>query len=83
MYYDLIVIHLVIAYAHELHYKHHTKMKMNKFHFNKHKLETWQCDLLILCGLHSMHHVLSFLYVILGFLVLTLNKINRNSETIK
>ena len=40
MYYDLIVIHLVIAYAHELHYKHHTKMKMNKFHFNKHKLET-------------------------------------------
>ena len=36
-YYDLIIIHLVIAPAHGLHCKHHTRMTMNKFHFNEHK----------------------------------------------
>ena len=37
MYYNIIIIHLVIAYAHGLHYKHHTRMTMNKFCFNEHK----------------------------------------------
>ena len=39
MYYDLFIIYLVIVYAHGLHYKYHTRMIMNKFHFNKHKQE--------------------------------------------
>ena len=34
LYYDLITIQLVIAYAHGLHC-HHTKMKMNKSSFQK------------------------------------------------
>ena len=47
MYYDLIIIHLVIIYAYELHCKHHIGMKMNKFNFNEHKKDTWKCDWLI------------------------------------
>ena len=47
MYYDIIIIHLVIAYAHGLHYKYHTQIKMNKYHFNEHKQNTWKCDWLI------------------------------------
>ena len=47
MYYDLIIIHLVIAYAYGLHCKHHTGMTMNKFYFNEHKQDTWKCDCLI------------------------------------
>ena len=47
MYYDLIIIQLVIAYAHGLHYKHHIGMTMDKFHFNKHKQDIWECDWLI------------------------------------
>ena len=38
---------LVIAYAHGPHYKHHTIITMNKFHFNKHKQDTWKYDWLI------------------------------------
>ena len=26
LYYDLIIIHMIIAYVHELYYKHHTRM---------------------------------------------------------
>ena len=47
LYYDLIIIHVVIVYAYELHCKHHTRMTMNKFHFNEHKQDTWKCDWLI------------------------------------
>ena len=47
MYFDLIIIHLVITYAHELHCQHHTLMIMNKFYFNEHKRDTWKCDWLI------------------------------------
>ena len=47
MHYDLIIIHLVIAYAHGLHCKHHTRMTMNKFHFNELKQDKWKCDWLI------------------------------------
>ena len=36
MYIDLIIIHLVIAYAHVLHCKYHKIMIMKKFHFNEH-----------------------------------------------
>ena len=36
-----------IAHAHGLHCKHHTRMTMNKFHFNEHKQDTWKCDWLI------------------------------------
>ena len=44
MYYDIIIIHLVIAYAHELHCKHHTRMIMNKVNFNEHRHDIWKCD---------------------------------------
>ena len=47
MYYDLIIIDLVIVRAHELHCKHHTRMTINKINFNKLKQDTWKCDWLI------------------------------------
>ena len=47
MYYNIIIIHLIIAYAHGFYYKHHTRMKLNKFHFNEHKKDRWKCDWLI------------------------------------
>ena len=33
LYDDLIIIHLIIAYVHGLHCKHHTRMTMNKSSF--------------------------------------------------
>ena len=33
VYYDLIIIHLIIVYVHGLHCKYHTRMKMNKSSF--------------------------------------------------
>ena len=35
--YDHIIVQYVIAYGHGLHYKHYTRMKMSKFHFNEKK----------------------------------------------
>ena len=40
MYYDLIIIHLVSAYARGLKYKHHKKMIINKIYFNEYKQDT-------------------------------------------
>ena len=40
MSYDLIIMYLVIAYAHKLYYKNDNK----KFHFNEYKRDTWKCD---------------------------------------
>ena len=36
-FYTLIIIHLVIIYAHALHYKHHIKMTKKNFYFNKYE----------------------------------------------
>ena len=41
------MIHLVIAHTNGLHGKHHTRMTMNKFHFNEHKQDTRKCDWLV------------------------------------
>ena len=42
--YSLIIIQLVIAYAHGFYYKHHKKVLMTKFYFNKHKWDTWNSN---------------------------------------
>ena len=42
LYYDIILIHLVIAYAHGLHCKHHIRMTIDKFHFDEYKWDIWK-----------------------------------------
>ena len=41
------MIHLVITNVHMLHYRHDTRMTMNKFYFNEDKQYVWECDWLI------------------------------------
>ena len=52
LYYDLIIIYLVIAYAHGIHYKHLTRIIINKFYFNIN--ETCKCNLAHRLG--NIHH---------------------------
>ena len=37
LHYDLIIIHLIIAYVYGLHCKHHTRMTIKIFYFNEYK----------------------------------------------
>ena len=37
MYHGLIITHLAIAYAHDMYYKYHIRMRMNKFYLNEYK----------------------------------------------
>ena len=54
LYKNIIIIPLVMANAHRVHYKHHIRMTLDKFHFKEYEKDIWK--IIMVYKEHNIHH---------------------------